>query len=174
VTDGHIQHEEQGAQCVWDVNQPWRQGSVISGEAALSLGILADPISKRFAIVATHDCDCVAGEDEEPQLELIVGREIEKEEFDGNLTLAKSTRRLHLEIGQHGKYIELSSITKVSVDKTALLGTVPTQDLSINTDQRRIFRRWLAARGVPGLLCANGREAHWTRRAYGTWEKVPT
>lgn len=146
MTDGHIQHEKQGAHCVWDANQPWRQGSVISEEAALSLGILTEPISKRFAMVATHDCDCVTGEDDEPQLELIIGREIEQEEFDGNLTLAKSTRRLHLAIEQHGKYVELSSINKASIDKTALLGTVPAQELSINTDQRRVFRRWLAAR----------------------------
>jgi hypothetical protein len=146
VTDGQIQHEKQGAHCVWDANQQWRQASVMSGETALALGLMTEPTAKRFAIVATHDCDCVTGEDEEPQLELIIGREIEKEEFDGNLALAKSTRRLHLEIEQHGKYIELSSITKGSIDKTALMGMVPSQDVSLNTDQRRVFRRWLAAR----------------------------
>jgi hypothetical protein len=27
--------------------------------------------------------------------------------------------------------------------------------------------------GVPGLKCASGEERHWTRRAYGTRQKVP-
>ena len=146
MTDEHIQNEKQGAHCIWDANQPWRQGSIISGDLAVSLGILTEHTSKRFLIVATHDCDCVTGEDEEPQLELIIGKEIEKDEFDGNFTLAKSTRRLHLEIEQHGTYIELSSINKANVDKTVLLGRVPSPNLTINTDQRRVFRRWLAAR----------------------------
>jgi len=146
VTDGQIQHDEQGAHCVWDLNQPWRQGSILTASAALLLGLITEPAAKRFAIVATHDCDCVTSEDEEPRLELILGREMEKEEFDGNLALAKSTRRLHLEIAQHDKYIELSSVTRTSVDKTDLLEVVPSQELTLSTDQRRVFRRWLAAR----------------------------
>jgi hypothetical protein len=28
--------------------------------------------------------------------------------------------------------------------------------------------------GVPGLNCAIGKERHWTRRAYGTRQEVPT
>ncbi len=97
-------------------------------------------------MVATHDCDCVSSENVEPRLEIVLGREITKDELDGTLTLAKSTRKLHIEVTQHNKYIELSSTTKTSVDKLYLLRVEPLQDWKLNTEQRRIFRRWLGLR----------------------------
>jgi hypothetical protein len=85
-------------------------------------------------------------EDEEPNLELILGREIEEEEYNGNFTLAKSTRKLHIYIDQYEKYIELSSISRTSIDKLKLLDVTPSSEWRLDRDQLRVFRRWLAAR----------------------------
>jgi hypothetical protein len=37
-----------------------------------------------------------------------------------------------------------------------------------------VSARSSSSTGVPGLKCASGEERHWTRRAYGTRQEVPT
>ena len=42
------------------------------------------------------------------------------------------------------------------------------------TGSERTVRGYVSRqRGVPGLKCASGQERYWTRRAYGTGQKVP-
>ena len=141
-----MQGEISGPADVGLLDRSWRQGSVLQDSDTLSLGLINSLEEKHFAIVATHDCDCVAKEEDEPKLELIIGRQIAKEAYDGSLTHAKSTRKLHLEIAQQGIYIELSSATRTSVEKESLRGLSPSETWFLDVDQRRIFRRWLAAR----------------------------
>ena len=125
-----------------DGSLPWRQGSVIAPKDANRLGLISE--ADKFAIVITHDCDCVAGEGDEPLLEVMIGAEIP--ELNGNLTFAKSTRILHLGLSGCNKQIEIHSSTRAIISKSVLSDISPALEFTISDQEKRTLARWLAAR----------------------------
>lgn len=79
----------------WTRETPWRQGHLLTDEAANALG-LGNPEhpDDTVVIVATHDCDLAQLPESEAAIEVVVGRRIEA--MDGNYTYAKTARTLHI------------------------------------------------------------------------------
>lgn len=132
----------------WNRNTPWRQGSVLSAQDAIKLGLLAGGSTSRICIVASHDCD-IACERliAEPTVEFLVGALIEK--VDGAYTRAKNARTLHLEFQSPDgrKAASFSIRDRVEVDKTRLADFVPDLTWSHISPKALVsLRWWLAAR----------------------------
>jgi hypothetical protein len=67
----------------WNRLTPWRQGSLLTTEAAGAFALRSKEDSARTAVmVISHDCDLAQSPEAEPSVELIVGRFID--ESDGN------------------------------------------------------------------------------------------
>ena len=121
----------------------WRQGSVVPNKIASDLQLVSNP-GEQFAMIITHDCDCVCDANEEPNYEVVTGRIIGK--ADGNLTHAKSTRKLHLKLSTSGRTLELSALRKAVVPKKALMAAEPEMGWEMTLAEKRILVSWLAAR----------------------------
>jgi len=124
----------------------WRQGDVLSGEAALALGYCTqEHADSTFAVVVSHDCDLTAEAEKEPKIELIVGRRIEKL---GSDSYGKTARRLHIEYQtQQGPvFVELLATLKQFLPKEKLFEFAPRNDMDLNGQGIGILQRWLAAR----------------------------
>lgn len=118
-------------------------------QGALSyLGYVTEGADAVIAIVATHDCDCVAVTEREPYLELVLGKFVDK--LDGTLTGARSTRLLHLHLIDRAsgspKAVQLTAAPKVTVEKSKLESFEPDQSCELAKDDLRSFVRWLRAR----------------------------
>lgn len=132
--------------CNASSQSPWRQGSVIPHDAAISLSLISSVDENKIAIVVTHDCDCVQSEAIEPYLEIMIGTIIEI--ADRNLTNAKSARTLHypIEYRNENIVIELVATPKTAVSKRDLAETAPDPDFIILDGDRRTLSLWLRAR----------------------------
>jgi hypothetical protein len=106
----------------WSRETSWRQGNALTDETVDKFG-LCDPQSpeKTVVVVTPHDCDLAASPDREPDVEMIIGRLIEK--ADGNFTHAKTPRILHIEFTTQdsAKVIELAATKKSKYRKVILL-----------------------------------------------------
>jgi hypothetical protein len=120
----------------------WRQGCVLPIEAHSHLTCKVQLGS--FAMVITHDCDCIRDATEEPLVEVVIGTFIDK--ADGNLNRAKSTRLLHLLVASIGMSVELSAISKGFIRKSELLAWSPDNKFVLSSAERKILARWLALR----------------------------
>jgi hypothetical protein len=124
----------------------WRQGDLLSGEAAVALGYCApEDADATFVVVISHDCDLTAGIEREPVAELIVGLRIDKL---GGDSYGKTARRLHLEfMAQDGSVVlELMATTKQPIEKQKLFEFSPRSDIELDGRGIGILQRWLAAR----------------------------
>ena len=124
----------------------WRQGDVLTGEAAKALGYcIPENADATFVVVISHDCDLTAEVDKEPVAELIVGRRIDKL---GGDSYGKTARRLHIEYQtQDGPVlIELMATAKRPIEKQKLFDFVPRSDIVLDGRGIGILQRWLAAR----------------------------
>jgi len=75
----------------------WRQGQLLSDEAVSAIGLRHPEFpDDTLVIMATHPCDLAQLPDKEPQVEIIIGRRIDR--LDGNNTHAKSSRTLHVNL----------------------------------------------------------------------------
>jgi hypothetical protein len=70
----------------------WRQGDLLTREAAAALGLVAAADERHRVIVIAHDCDLP--HESELCVEVIVAEVVVKE--DSQLSYAKNPRRLHL------------------------------------------------------------------------------
>jgi hypothetical protein len=129
----------------WSRETPWRQGHVLSNEAVKRTRI-ADGAPGTIVVVISHDCDLAALPDKEPEVELIVGRLVEK--AAGNYTHAKTPRVLHLEFStpDGSKFVELGAINKRRLPKEALADEMPQPGFKLSPSDQSILQRWLAAR----------------------------
>lgn len=139
----------QGPNYAWVSNDnPWRQGSVLSRDHAVALGVLkADAPDEACAVVITHDCDiAVPASGAEPCIELIVGTRIGK--ADPELTTTKSLRRIHLPVSHNDDQasLDLSIHSRVSVAKAGFEFWNPSSATQLEPRAKRDLRRWLAAR----------------------------
>jgi hypothetical protein len=130
----------------WTRETPWRQGHVLAGETIDKLGLRDTRAPERTVVVITHDCDLAASPDKEPDIEVIIGRLVEK--ADGNFTHAKSPRVLHLAFTTPGgpRVVELAATNKARIAKTDLIDHAPRRGWELDPTGLSILQRWLAAR----------------------------
>ncbi len=129
----------------WSRSTPWRQGKFLANATAAELG-LTDGGPDALVIVVTHDCDLTQLPESEPTIEIVIGRQIEKESFNGNFSNAKNARKLHLPIeGANKPYLELIAARKQSIDKTSLLNQLPAP-IELSEQSKTTLGRWLAKR----------------------------
>jgi hypothetical protein len=132
----------------WTRTNGWRQGSVLTVEAAaaLSLAHATDP-ENTCIVVASHDCDLAnANLAAEPSAEVIVGRRVSA--ANKSLIRTKSPRTLHLEIEREGAAvaIELAATSKVLVPKNQLADWDPDPRYRLGQIGLDTLRHWLAIR----------------------------
>lgn len=124
----------------------WRQGDLLTREAAAALGLVAAVDEERRVIVITHDCDLPHGS--ELCVEVIVAEMVVKE--DPQLSYAKNPRRLHLAyegINAAPLILELRHGDRRSVPKGDFAErAVKDHSLALPIDAKRILKQWLAAR----------------------------
>ena len=124
----------------------WRQGDLLTREAAAALGLVAAVDEERRVIVITHDCDLPHGS--ELCVEVIVAEMVVKE--DPQLSYAKNPRRLHLAyegINTAPLILELRHGDRHSVPKADFAErAVKDHSLALPVDAKRILKQWLAAR----------------------------
>jgi hypothetical protein len=131
----------------WSRETPWRQGCVLTDETVEKFALRdARAPESTLVVVVSHDCDLAASPDKEPEIELIVGRQIEK--ADGNFTHAKTPRVLHIEFAtpDGGKFVELSATKKVRVAKSDFADNEPRREFQLGPTEQSILQHWLAAR----------------------------
>lgn len=128
-------------------NLSWRQGDILSEEAAAICGLgfaegSSEPI---YSVVISHDCDLAASENKEPNAEVIIGKLVRKL---GRDSFAKTARRLQIEYqSPNGQLVlELSAREKISVPKASLFTCEPRRDIVLDKQGLNILQRWLAAR----------------------------
>jgi hypothetical protein len=129
----------------WDRKTPWRQGHLLTHEAATTLN-LKGLQPQAVVVVISHDCDLAATPSKEPNVEVIRGRQIETP--DGNFAHAKNARALHLPFigGNQKQWIELLATDKLAIGKADLAAFAPRSDLRLDQAGRSILQRWLAGR----------------------------
>lgn len=129
----------------WSRDTLWRQGSILLNQNFEAVG-LGNALDAELAVAISHDCD-IANEnlDAEPAVEFILTQVIEQE--DGNCTLGKNPRTLHLKYEHEGQavVIELVASKRVVIDKTMLESIEPDQTYEL-IESRQILQSWLAAR----------------------------
>lgn len=131
----------------WSRETPWRQGHLLTDEAAKVLGLLHPEYpDDTVVIVATHDCDLAQSPVNEPVVEVVVGRRIDA--LDGNYTYAKTARTLHISFeGQSSFLAEFVTTAKCSISKEVLLAHYePRESHCLTPSGQATFQRWLAAR----------------------------
>ncbi|MCU6502177.1 hypothetical protein LPN04_30720 [Rugamonas sp. A1-17] len=131
----------------WTRETPWRQGRLLSREAAdaLNLHHATEP-GRTLVVVASHDCDLAQAPENEPMVEVIVGRAID--ELNGNNTHAKVPRRLHIAFeGASPCLGEFEATAKISVSKNGPLADFLSRpDSMLSPENANTFQRWLASR----------------------------
>ncbi|HDZ8828508.1 TPA: hypothetical protein ACSP1Z_000538 [Aeromonas hydrophila] len=130
----------------WGRDMPWRQGHLLDEEAIIALGIANKDDVHHFAvIVATHDCDLAQSTEAEPEIELIIGKKIEKP--DGNNTYAKTARKLHIKFDCDTEYwCEFEACKKRTIQKALLAPHNPRDTVNLSIENKTIFQVWLASR----------------------------
>lgn len=132
----------------WDRNIHWRQGNILPIEVAQSLGLVHHQVPEcTRVIVGTHDCDLAHDPDSEPNIEVFVGKYIDKE--NGNFTSAKNPRKLHIFFeGNSPQWIEFEAVTKQILSKQNLISISPnpSDEYVLDPQNREIFQKWLSIR----------------------------
>jgi hypothetical protein len=128
----------------WSRNTLWKQGSVLAKEDFPTVG-LANEMDAELAVAVSHDCDIANDNlDAEPAVEFIFASIVDQQ--NGNYTLGKNPRTLHLSYNREGKpiVVELIAARKISIQKDVLEAIQP--DRSYELDSTYILQSWLAAR----------------------------
>jgi len=131
----------------WSRETSWRQGYVLADGTVDKFGLRdAQSPEKTVVVVVSHDCDLAASPDKEPDIEMIIGRLIEKS--DGNFTHAKTPRVLHVEFTAPDgpKLVELAATKKVRIAKSEFIDHEPRQEFHLDPPGQSILQRWLGAR----------------------------
>lgn len=133
----------------WTRNMPWHQGAVLPRAAIQDTGLMTDTgqHDEICIMVISHDCDLANHNlDQEPDVELIIGRRLERGQ--GNYYWAKSPRTLHLDALYNGKtsVIELVATARRAVPKRTLACFTPDESWVIPPEALSALRSWLAVR----------------------------
>jgi hypothetical protein len=133
----------------WLRENPWRQGHVLTKDCAAELGLKhSENATDTVVVVISHDCDLAQDQAVEKFCEVIIGREIDGKDLDGNCANAKNVRRLHMEFsaGSEKITVELEANQKLLVDKARLASYQPSDVARLSANEKTILRSWLAAR----------------------------
>lgn len=125
----------------------WQQGFIIDGKDSVALGLIAEnELDEKVAVIVSHDCDLVESAEIEPKCEIIVGRKIPQ--AGGTFSHAKHPRRLHLTFsgGTTSLVLELNSIDKQTIDKSAVFALSPIAQVQLLAAELWTLRCWLASR----------------------------
>jgi hypothetical protein len=127
----------------------WRQGDLLTCEAAAALGLVDAADQGRRVIVITHDCDLP--HDSELSVEVIVAKLVVNDpKPDPQLSYAKNPRRLHLVYegtDAASLILELRHGGRRSVPKGDFAArAVKDNSLALPVDAKRALKQWLAAR----------------------------
>lgn len=130
----------------WNRETPWRQGHILTDSAVSELGLCHKYYPDcTFVVVATHDCDLAQLISGDPNVEVVVGRVINK--LDGNFTHAKTSRKLHVVFsGTTSCLAELEASEKTNINKEKLAAFMPRTDIILTSENHSIFQFWLASR----------------------------
>lgn len=130
----------------WDRKTPWRQGKLIATDDCIKLKLCREvEREKILIIVASHDCDLTQTPENEPIVEVIIGKSTT--DADGNLSHAKNSRRLQLGFDGDSPVLgEFEAIHKATVSKADLAGFEPRKDLVLSPENANTFQHWLASR----------------------------
>lgn len=124
----------------------WRQGYLLTSEAARTLGLIEESDSSGHAVVISHDCDLP--NDTEEIVEVIVGQRVEA--LDPMLANARNPRRLQLTFASgdgEERYIELRHAGRQPVHKAEFAKTgAGYSNFVLSADEKRVLKQWLAAR----------------------------
>ncbi|UIF88418.1 hypothetical protein [Cupriavidus sp. UYPR2.512] len=132
----------------WNRDTKWRQGNVLP-LAAMEHFLLSYPggADAHCVVVVSHDCD-LANDNltVEPDVEVIVGRIVQK--VDGNFTWGKAPRTLHYAATRGGEpvHIELVSTRKQSIAKSELARFEPDETFGLDGKSLAVLRSWLGSR----------------------------
>lgn len=127
----------------------WRQGDLLTCEAAATLGLVEANDEGRRAIIITHDCDLP--HDGEPFVEVIIAELVVNDpKPDPQLSYAKNPRRLHLTYeGADGAplILELRQGDRRSVPKGDFAERAMKDfSVALPVEAKRALKQWLAAR----------------------------
>lgn len=133
----------------WTRDMPWRQGAILPGDAVQALGLQGKGSQDHAlcVMVISHDCDLANDNlDQEPNVEVIVGRRLEK--GDGNYYWSKSPRTLHIDAKHNGSQvvIELLATKRDFIKKVDLAPFSPDGSWVVPSESCSALRVWLAAR----------------------------
>ena len=138
----------EGVAATWTRDTPWRQGNLLTTEAALALGFShQESPESTCVVVISHDCDLANNALQiEPDVEVIVGRRVQK--GDGNYFWAKAPRTLHIDILHSGTsaIIELVATAKRTISKQALSAFTPDAAYALPGKSLSSLRSWLSVR----------------------------
>ena len=136
------------AAAIWTRNTPWRQGHVLTLEAAQAQGLShPESLESTCVVVISHDCDLANDALQiEPDVEVIVGRLLSS--GDGNYFWAKAPRTLHIDVQKNdvAMVVELVATAKHRIPKQALAAFSPDVAYSIPGKSLSALRTWLGVR----------------------------
>ena len=129
----------------WSRDTPWRQGHILTDDAAQALSLVACDV-QQVAVVVTHDCDLAQDPGVEASVEVIVGSRLSQP--DGNFAHAKNVRCLHLTFsaGREALVVQLDAGAKTKVPKGQLHDYAPSDQARLSVEERNTLQRWLALR----------------------------
>ncbi len=137
-----------GAEATWTRETPWRQGHLLTPEAALAFGFShQESPDLTCVVVISHDCDLANDAlPIEPDVEVIVGRRVQK--GDGNYYWAKAPRTLHIDTvhNSSGAVIELVATAKRVIPKKELASFTPDTSYALPGKSLSALRSWLSVR----------------------------
>ena len=127
----------------------WRQGDLLTCEAAAALGLVELTGDGYRVIVITHDCDL--RHDSESYVEVVVAEVVVKDpKPDPQLSYAKNPRRLHLtyEDAETAPLIlELRHRDRHCVPSGDFVAyAIKDNSLALSVEAKRTLKQWLAAR----------------------------
>jgi hypothetical protein len=125
----------------------WRQGSLLTSEAAQALRLVGEESSNLHAVVITHDCDLP--NEQELQVELVIAQEVAA--IEPGLANARHPRVLHLPFMDNDGnelILELRHNGRRILNKASLapLGDQAFSEFALDAASKRTFKQWLAAR----------------------------
>lgn len=142
----------------------WRQCSIAPTELAEEVREQEKTEIGRdhLLVVASHDCDVTNGSfRSEPSVELLVARPTQA--IDGNCSLGKNPRLLHLEVLEAGvlRPYEFAAGERLMTSRVRLLRHEPADTHTLAPEDVRLIARWMAKR-YDRAAFPNAFNARWT------------
>jgi len=124
---------------------PWRQGSIINNDFAAALDLVASGDTTQIPILISHDCDLA--NDNEPEVEFIVGQVLSSSE--PTYQRARNARKLHVKValGTSECWLELTYANRREVSRNDFNAHCRGDaDVPLCQQDRQALQQWLAAR----------------------------